>query len=157
MATKIEIGLEENQRKQVAAGLSGILADTFVLYNKTLGYHWNVTGPMFHSLHDMFEGQYEDLGEALDDLAERIRSVGEVAPTGPSAYLKLSSLEEDTTTPEAMQMVTNLLTDNEAVIRNLREVIKTAQDVGDEGTADMLTARMEKHEETAWMLRATAQ
>ncbi len=156
MSENIAIGLEDNQRKQIADGLSRVLANTFVLYTKTHGYHWNVTGPLFHSLHQMFEEQYRELFDALDELAERIRALGELAPTGLATYKSLSELSDDGSTPEAIVMVNNLVKDHEAVIRHLRTVISEAADLGDEGTADMLTARLEVHEKTAWMLRSMA-
>lgn len=156
MSEQIEIGLADNQRKQVAEGLSRILADTYVLYAKTHAYHWNVTGPMFQSLHTMFEEQYQQLFAALDELAERIRALGVLAPSGLGTYQSLAGLKDDPSNPDAVSMVRNLQHDHEAVIRELRKVIATAADAGDEGTADMLTARMEEHEKTAWMLRSMA-
>ncbi|MGF1455249.1 MAG: Dps family protein [Alphaproteobacteria bacterium] len=156
MSENISIGLEDNQRKQVVDGLSRVLANTFILYTKTHGYHWNVTGPLFHSLHEMFEEQYTDLFEATDELAERIRALGEMAPTGVKSFQSLSELADDDTVPEAVTMVKNLVKDHETVIRHMRTVIAEAADLGDEGTADMLTARMEEHEKAAWMLRSIA-
>ncbi len=154
MSNPIEIGLADNQRKDIAEGLSGILADTYILYAKTHGYHWNVTGPLFVSLHTLFEAQYQQLFAALDELAERIRALGVMAPTGLGKYRELSDLQDDPEVPEATSMVRNLQSDHEHIIRKLRTVIGQAAEAGDEGTADMLTTRLEEHEKTAWMLRS---
>lgn len=152
----IDIGLEDNQRKQIAAELHRVLANTFALYQKTHSYHWNVTGPHFQSLHVMFEEQYQQLFAALDELAERTRALGVYAPEGRKAFQDLVDLPDDASVPEAFDMVRNLVRDHETVIKLLRKVIDQASEAGDEGTADMLTARLEEHEKTAWMLRSFA-
>ena len=150
----VEIGLSDNQRKEIAAGVSKVLADTFVLYTKTHGYHWNVTGPRFRSLHLMFEEQYTELFNALDDLAERIRALGVFAPAGAKQFADLASLEDDTSVPDAEAMIGNLTADHETMSRSLRAVITQAEEAGDQGTADLLTARLQEHEKAAWMLRS---
>ncbi len=156
MVNSTNIGLEDNQRKEIADHLSRVLANTFVLYGKTHGYHWNVKGIEFPGLHTMFEEQYTQLFEALDELAERIRALGVDAPHSPTVMATLATVSNDNANPDAKAMVEALLNDHEIVIRDLRVVIAKAAELGDEGTADMLTARMEEHEKTAWMLRATA-
>ncbi len=150
----IDIGLEDNQRKEIAASLAKVLANTQALYQKTHGYHWNVTGPQFQTLHVMFEGQYTQLFTALDELAERIRALGVHAPGSRKELAALADLGDDAGVPDATTMVANLLGDHETVIKHLRGVISQAAEAGDEGTADMLTARIEEHEKTAWMLRS---
>ncbi len=152
----IEIGLADNQRKEIAEGLAKVLADTYVLYTKTHGYHWNVTGPRFRSLHEMFEEQYTELWQALDVLAERIRALGVYAPAGATQFAELSRLSDDAGVPDADTMLVNLTKDHEHMSRTLRELVAAVADAGDEGTADLLTARMQKHDETAWMLRSMA-
>ncbi|WP_421781206.1 Dps family protein [Kiloniella litopenaei] len=154
----VDIGVRENQRAEVAKKLSKFLASTYTLYMKTLYYHWNVTGAQFHSLHALFEQQYEGLHKAGDELAERIRALGHFTPGTFKAYLELSSVEEDEALPkEAQQMVENLLKDNETCSKEARDVLKTAETAGDEVTVDMMVARMAAHDETAWMLRSTVQ
>lgn len=153
---ELDTGLEEGARKEIADGLSRLLADTYTLYLKTQGYHWNVEGQMFRSLHLMFEEEYMDLRDAADEIAERIRALGHMAPGSYAEFAKLSSVQDEEGTPEAMEMVRRLVSGHEAVIRTARELVGTAEAAGDVATADMATARIEVHEKTAWMLRATA-
>ena len=134
--------------------LSDCLASTYVLYLKTQGYHWNVVGPQFAALHPFLEGMYEDLADAADLLAERIRALGHPAPASLEQYLKLSHIKETTTALATDEMIQNLITDNESMARLLHDGIKVAQKGQDEGTADMLIQRIKQHEKNAWMLRS---
>ena len=134
--------------------LSTLLADTYILYLKTHNYHWNVTGPMFQTLHLMFETQYTELAQAVDTIAERIRALGVYAPGSYSQFSKLSSLQEETEVPKAMVMVENLTLDNEKVVRTARSILLTAEKAEDEATLDLITQRIQIHEKTAWMLRS---
>jgi len=155
MATPaINIGIKEDARTEIASGVSRVLADSYSLYLKTHNFHWNVTGPMFNSLHNMFEEQYTELATAIDEIAERIRALGERAPGSYSEYQKLTSIPEEAGTPEAMEMVRQLVRDHETVARTAREVFALADEADDEPTADLLTQRMQIHEKTAWMLRS---
>jgi starvation-inducible DNA-binding protein len=151
----IDLGMKDDQRRAIAAGLSRLLADTYTLYLKTHNFHWNVTGPQFNSLHLMFEGQYTELALAVDVIAERIRALGEPAPGSYSAYAELSSIKEAKGVPEASEMVRILAADQLAVVRTARSIFPLADEAHDEPTADLLTQRMQVHEKTAWMLRAT--
>nr|WP_041785261.1 Dps family protein [Rhodospirillum centenum] len=153
-AMTIDIGIPEADRKEIADGLSALLADTFSLYLKTHGFHWNVTGPMFNTLHTMFMTQYTELWNALDDIAERIRSLGFPAPASSTQYAALTSVTEETAVPSAMEMVRQLVAGHEAVARTARRVFPAAEKGGDESTADLLTQRLQIHEKTAWMLRS---
>ena len=150
----INLGIEESARKEIADGLSRLLADTYSLYLKTHYFHWNVTGPMFQTLHLMFETQYTELALAVDLVAERIRSLGFVAPGTYSAYVKLSSIPETTDVPKAEEMIRLLVEGQEAVVRTARSIFPTVDAAADEPTADLLTQRMQIHEKTAWMLRS---
>lgn len=150
----IDLGISENQRRDIALGLSRLLADTYTLYLKTHNFHWNVRGPMFNSLHLMFETQYTELALAVDLIAERIRALGEPAPGSYSAFARLSSIKEADGVPDAMEMVRILAEDQLAVVRTARSVFPLADSAHDEPTADLLTQRMQVHEKTAWMLRA---
>lgn len=151
----INLGIPDAQRRAIADGLSHLLADTYTLYLKTHNFHWNVTGPQFNSLHLMFETQYTELALAVDLIAERIRALGEPAPGSYSAYAKLSSIQEADGVPSATEMVRILAEDQLAVVRTARAVFPLADAAHDEPTADLLTQRMQVHEKTAWMLRAT--
>ncbi len=151
---KIDIGIPEKDRKKIAEGLSRLLADTYTLYHKTHYYHWNVTGPMFNTLHLMFETQYNELWLAVDLIAERIRSLGFPAPGGYKAYTKLTRIEEDEGVPAATEMLKNLVKGHETVTRTARGIFPLADETRDEPTADLLTQRMEASEKTAWMLRS---
>ena len=157
MSASIDIGIPAEQRQQIADGLGRLLADTWVLYGKTHGFHWNVTGPMFTSLHTLFETQYNELWDSLDEIAERIRALGLPAPFGDSALTKLASLEEAGSIPAAMDMVKQLVADHEAVARTARSVFEIADAANDQPSADLLTQRLQVHEKTAWMLRSLLQ
>lgn len=150
----IEIGIPEGQRKEIASGLSKLLADTYTLYLKTHNYHWNVTGPMFHTLHTMFETQYNELALAVDLVAERIRSLGVRAPGSYAEFSKLSSIKEEEGTPHAKEMIRSLVLGNEAVAKTARSVFSAAEKGNDEATLDLLTQRLQLHEKTSWMLRS---
>lgn len=151
----INIGLSANDRQAIAEGLARLLADTYTLYLTTHNFHWNVTGPMFNSLHTMFEEQYTSLWGAVDPIAERIRSLGHVAPGSYADYGRLTSLADaPQTPPTALEMVRILVTGHEAVARTARELFPIADKAGDEPTADLLTQRLTVHEQTAWMLRS---
>lgn len=151
---KIDIGIDDRSRKDIAGGLSRLLADTYTLYLKTHNFHWNVTGPMFNTLHLMFEQQYTELATAVDEIAERIRALGEPAPGSYSRYAELSSIREEIGVPSAEDMIRQLVADQEAVVRTARSVFPAAEAARDEPTADLLTQRMQVHEKTAWMLRS---
>jgi starvation-inducible DNA-binding protein len=153
-ATQINIGIADKDRKKIAEGLSRLLADTYSLYLKTHYFHWNVTGPMFNSLHLMFETQYNELWNAFDPVAERIRALGYPAPGSYSEFAKLSSIPESKGVPEAMDMVRELVAGHEAVTRTARALFPDVDKAADEPTADLLTQRMDIHEKTAWMLRS---
>jgi starvation-inducible DNA-binding protein len=150
----IDIGISENERKAIADGLSHLLADTYTLYLKTHNYHWNVTGPMFNTLHLMFETQYNELALAVDQIAERIRALGFPAPGSYAQYSKLSVIEESEAVPTAEEMISDLVKGQEAVAKTARKVFPTAEKANDQPTADLVTQRMEIHEKTAWMLRS---
>ncbi len=155
MASKINIGISEPDREAIAHGLSKLLADTYTLYLTTHNFHWNVTGPMFNTLHAMFMTQYTELWNAVDPIAERIRSLGFPAPGSSAQFAKLSSIADaPVEPPKAMQMVAILVTGHEAVARTARGVFPVADKAGDEPTADLLTQRLTVHEQTAWMLRS---
>jgi len=153
-ATQINIGIAEKDRKRIADGLSTLLADTYSLYLKTHYFHWNVTGPMFNTLHLMFETQYNELWTATDAVAERIRALGYLAPGSYSEFAKLSSIPESNGVPEALDMVRELVAGHEAVTRTARSLFSDVDKAADEPTADLLTQRMQTHEKTAWMLRS---
>ena len=153
-APPIDIGIPTEQRQQIADGLGRVLADSTVLYAKTHGFHWNVTGPMFNTLHLMFMEQYTELWTALDEIAERIRALGHVAPFGGQTYSSLSSIPETEGVPTALAMVRELVEGHEAVARTIRQVFALADAASDQPTADLLTQRLQIHEKTAWMLRS---
>jgi starvation-inducible DNA-binding protein len=154
-ASAINIGIGEKDRAAIAGGLSKLLADTYTLYLTTHNFHWNVTGPMFNTLHVMFMAQYTELWNAVDPIAERIRSLGHPAPGSYAQYGKLSSLKDaPTTPPKALEMVQILVEGHEAVARTARGIFPLADKAGDEPTADLLTQRLTVHEQTAWMLRS---
>lgn len=150
----IDIGINEKDRAKIAGGLSRLLADSYTLYLKTHNYHWNVTGPMFNTLHLMFETQYTELALAVDLIAERIRALGHVAPGSYKAYAKLTKIGEDDEVPAATQMIKNLVKGHEQVAKTARELFPVADKASDEPTADLLTQRLQVHEKTAWMLRS---
>ncbi len=151
--TKIDIGINEKDRKRIADGLSRLLADSYTLYLKTHNFHWNVTGPQFNSLHTMFMTQYTEIWNALDLIAERIRSLGYPAPGSYKQFVALSSIPEEEGVPKARDMIRQLVAGQEAVTRTARDVFKVVEKANDQPTADLLTQRMEVHEKNAWMLR----
>ena len=151
---KINIGIAEKERKDIASGLGKLLADTYTLYLKTHNFHWNVEGPMFQTLHLMFEQQYNELALAVDLIAERIRALGFPAPATYSEFGELSSITEDRGVPPAEKMIASLVDGQEAVIRTARALFPLVDQVHDEATADLLTQRIQVHEKTAWMLRS---
>ena len=154
-APRISIGISEKDRARIAEGLSRVLADTYTLYLTTHNFHWNVTGPMFNTLHLMFMGQYTELWNAVDPIAERIRSLGHVAPGSYADFGRLASVPDaPSVPPKALEMVRILVDGHEAVARTARELFPACDDAGDEPTADLLTQRMTVHEQTAWMLRS---
>ena len=150
----IDIGIPEADRKAIADGLARVLADSYTLYLKTHNFHWNVTGPMFQTLHLMFEQHYTELATAVDEIAERIRSLGHPAPGSYAAYARLTSIEEAEGVPAAEDMIRELVKGHETVARTIRGVFPAAEKGGDEATADLLTQRLQIHEKTAWMLRS---
>jgi starvation-inducible DNA-binding protein len=154
-AQKIDIGISSADRGAIAGGLSRLLADTYTLYLTTHNFHWNVTGPMFNTLHAMFMVQYTELWNAVDPIAERIRSLGHPAPGSYAAYGALASIKDaPTTPPKALEMVKILVDGHEAVARTARSIFPLAEQASDEPTADLLTQRLTVHEQTAWMLRS---
>ena len=154
-APAINIGISDKDRAAIAQGLSRLLADTYTLYLTTHNFHWNVTGTMFNTLHVMFMEQYTELWNALDTVAERIRSLGHVAPGSYGAFAKLTSLSDASAEPpKALEMVRILVEGHEAVVRTARALFPLADNANDENTADLLTQRLTVHEQTAWMLRS---
>ena len=151
---RIDIGIAEDDRQAIAEGLSSLLADTYTLYLKTHNFHWNVTGPMFQTLHLMFEAQYGELALAVDLVAERIRALGHVAPGTYRRFAQLSSIKEEDGVPKAQDMVRLLVAGHETVARTAREVFAVAAAADDQPSCDLLTQRMQLHEKTAWMLRS---
>ena len=151
---KINTGIDEEYRKQIVEGVSLVLGNTYTLYLKTHNFHWNVTGPMFQTLHLMFEQQYNELATAVDLVAERIRALNAPAPGSYAAFLKLTSIAEETGVPKAEDMIRQLVDGHETVIRVARSVFPVAENAGDQVTLDLLTQRMHVHEKTAWMLRS---
>ena len=154
MSQTIDIGISEPDRKRISDGLSRLLADTYTLYVKTHNFHWNVTGPLFNTLHLMFEQQYTELATAVDEIAERIRALGFPAPGSYKQFGALTSIDEEEGLPSALEMIAQLAKDQETVTRTAREIFPLAEDAHDEPTADLLTQRMLTHEKTAWMLRS---
>jgi starvation-inducible DNA-binding protein len=150
----IDIGIDEKDRAKIATGLGGLLADTYTLYLKTHNFHWNVTGPMFQTLHLMFETQYNELALAVDLIAERIRSLGFPAPATYSEFARLTSIKETKGVPKAEKMIRLLVDGQEAVVRTARSIFPVVEKASDEATADLLTQRIQLHEKTAWMLRS---
>jgi len=150
----IDIGINKQDRQDVAEGLKSLLADSYTLYLQTHNFHWNVTGPQFRELHLMFEEHYTELAVAVDDIAERIRTLGIAAPGTYKAFSQLSNIDEVEGVPAAAEMVVTLTESHEQVVKTCREVLKTAQKADDESTAALVGDRMRVHEKTAWMLRA---
>lgn len=155
MSVAIRTGFTPEQRGELAAGLTKVLADTYAVYLKTHGYHWNVRGPGFAALHALFMDQYAEMWAALDELAERIRALGEFAPQGYAAFANLTAIRDGDPTREADAMVEELMRDHETLIATARAVLKDAEGDGDPVTVDLLTQRLTIHEKHAWMLRAT--
>ena len=151
---KIDIGISEGQRSKIAQGLCRVLADEYTLYLKTHNFHWNVTGPMFTTLHTLFEEQYTEAAVAVDGIAERIRQLGFPAPGSYKQFAELSTVREETSVPPARDMIEQLVRDHETVARVAREISPLAAEANDEPTADLLTQRMQLHEKSAWMLRS---
>lgn len=151
---EMDIGIAAQDRKAIVEGLSRLLADTYTLYLKTHNFHWNVTGPMFQTLHLMFETQYTELATAVDDIAERIRALGSPAPGTYAEFARLTAIKEPDGVPSAQDMIRQLVQDQETVIRTARSMFKAVDEATDEPTADLLTQRMQVHEKTAWMLRS---
>ena len=154
---EIDIGIDDAARKEISGHLERFLADTYTLYLKSQNYHWNVTGPMFRALHLMFEEHYIELRDAVDEIAERIRALGYPSPGSFEEFARLTQIPEGKGTEEAMEMVRNLAEGHETAARSARAVVAVAEPAGDVATADLATVRIETHEKTAWMLRATAQ
>ena len=151
---KIDIGIEASERQEIAGGLSRVLADSYTLYLETHNFHWNVTGPMFQTLHLMFEAQYNELALAVDLIAERIRALGFPSPGTYKQFSELSAIKEQSGVPKAQDMIRLLVEAHETVARTAREVFKAADGASDQPTCDLLTQRMQVHEKTAWMLRS---
>ncbi len=153
-APSINIGISADERETIAKGLSALLADSYTLYLMTHNFHWNVTGPMFNTLHLMFMGQYTEQWNALDIIAERIRALGHPAPGTYKEFVKIASVKEVTGVPRAMDMIRHLVAAQEATARTARELFPVVNAANDQPTADLLTQRLEVHEKTAWMLRS---
>lgn len=151
---EVNIGIDERSRKKIAAGLSRLLADSYMVYVKTHNYHWNVTGELFHSLHEQFEEQYRELADAVDLIAERVRALGVKAPGSFAEFSSITSIEEDSDQPNALEMVRRLARDNETILRTCREILGPCHDAGDEASVDLITQRLHLHSKTAWMLRS---
>jgi starvation-inducible DNA-binding protein len=154
MTMPIDIGISDELRQQIGEGLSRLLADTYTVYLKTHNFHWNVTGPMFNTLHLMFETQYNELALAVDLIAERIRALGLPAPGSYAQFAKLTCIQEETGVPAAEEMIRQLVKDQETVVRTARSIFPVVEKANDQPTADLLTQRMQIHEKTAWMLRS---
>ncbi len=150
----VNIGISQKDRREIAEGLSRLLADTYTLYLKTHNFHWNVTGPMFQTLHLMFEGQYTELALAVDVVAERVRALGFPAPATYREFMAATSIEEPKGVPAAEAMIKSLVDGQEAVVRTARSILPVAERANDQPTIDLLTQRMQVHEKTAWMLRS---
>ena len=151
---ELNTGISKSDREAIAAGLSSLLADSYTLYLKTHNYHWNVTGPQFNTLHQMFEEQYTELATAVDEIAERIRALGVKAPGSYVEFSELTSIKEAVGGESADEMTRQLALGQETIVRTAREVFPAADAANDEPTADLLTQRMQIHEKNAWMLRS---
>ena len=150
----INIGIDEKNRARIAEGLSKVLADTYTLYLKTHNFHWNVTGPMFQTLHLMFEQHYNELALAVDLVAERIRALGFPAPGTYKQFSTLTAITEDEGVPKAQEMIRRLVDGHETVARSARQAFTVAEEANDQPSCDLMTQRMQIHEKTAWMLRS---
>lgn len=151
---EVNIGISEQHRKAIADGLAKLLADSYMVYLKTHNYHWNVTGQLFHPLHEQFESQYTELAEAIDEIAERIRALGFRAPGSFKEFSEITSIKEDTDQPDALEMVRRSAGENETILRTARKALEPCQEAGDEATIDLITHRLKVHSKTAWMLRS---
>ena len=151
---KINIGIEEDVRIKIADNLKRLLADTYMLYFKTHSYHWNVTGSLFETLHTLFEQQYNEMWQAVDVIAERIRALGVFTPASYQEFIQLTSIIDDKDVPRSNEMLKNLVVGHEAVIRTIRDIFPMAEEANDQSTLDVLTQRLTIHEKTAWMLRS---
>lgn len=151
---EINISIKKADREKIGEGLSRLLADSYTLYLKTHNFHWNVTGPMFSTLHNLFETHYMELATAVDEIAERIRALGVNAPGSYKQFAELSSIEEETGTPNAEGMIRQLVEGQETVVRTARSIFPLVDGANDEPSADLLTQRMQIHEKNAWMLRS---
>lgn len=151
---EINISIKKADREKIGEGLSRLLADSYTLYLKTHNFHWNVTGPMFSTLHNLFETHYMELATAVDEIAERIRALGVNAPGSYKQFAELSSIEEETGTPNAEHMIRQLVEGQETVVRTARSIFPLVDGANDEPSADLLTQRMQIHEKNAWMLRS---
>ncbi|HEX2704607.1 MAG TPA: Dps family protein [Candidatus Lustribacter sp.] len=154
MTTTVDIGIPAERLDEVVSGLSRVLADSYSLYLRTHSYHWNVVGPMFHSLHAMFMEEYTELSLAVDEIAERIRALGSFAPATFRQFAAMSSVPEDTDVPDALEMVRRLVSAHEATARTIRGVLPVAEGAPDQVSTDLLVRRLDVHEKTAWMLRS---
>ena len=155
MTVTIDTGLTKTERTDVAEALTKVLADSFAVYLKTHGYHWNVRGPEFFSFHNLLEQQYRDIWTALDDIAERIRALGVLAPQSFSGFGNLTSIKDGDPEKEAIPMLKELLEDHDTLIATARAAFEVAESAGDEASADLITQRLTAHEKFAWMLRST--
>jgi|SRR5580704_7387192 starvation-inducible DNA-binding protein len=153
----VDLGLDPKGLAKIGSALAGVLADSYLLYLKTQNFHWNVTGPIFGELHQLFENQYVDLAAAVDELAERIRAIGQIAPGSFAQFRKLSKITEEENVPPAPRMVEILTADHQHVVRRMREVLELTESVGDSETGDMMIRRMQIHAKQAWMLRSHLQ
>ena len=151
---RMDIGIDGTTRREIAGGLSRLIADTYTLHPKTHNYHWNVTGPMFQTLHLMFEPEYNELALAVDMVAERIRALGDPAPASYREFALLTAIPDDDDHPNASETIRRLLDGQETVVRTTRSILPLVERANDQPTADLLTQRMEVHEKTAWMLRS---
>ncbi|WP_292050644.1 MULTISPECIES: Dps family protein [unclassified Brevundimonas] len=155
MSEHIDTGFSDAQREAIAQELSKVLADSYAVYQKTHGYHWNVRGPEFFSLHGLFQQQYTEIWTALDDIAERIRALGVLAPQSGSAFGNLTSISEGNPEKSAQEMLAELVRDHGTVIKTARAALQVAEEAGDEATVDLMTQRLAAHEKSAWMLRSS--
>lgn len=155
MTATIDTGLDKKERADVARELTKVLADSFAVYQKTHGYHWNVRGPEFFSLHNLLEQQYREIWAALDEIAERIRALGELAPQSGTAYANLTAIKDGDPEKEAPEMLKELVKDHGTLIATARAALDAADEAGDEATVDLLTQRLAAHEKAAWMLRSS--
>jgi starvation-inducible DNA-binding protein len=154
MSSTVDLGMSEQQRADIVGGLSRVLADSYTLYLKTHSYHWNVVGPMFHSLHTMFEVQYTELALAVDEIAERIRALGAPAPGTYREFSALSAVPEDVDAPAAGEMISRLVTAHETTARTIRGTLAVTEPAPDQVSTDLLVRRLDVHQKTAWMLRS---